>query len=132
MDEFVAEIALATKEQSTGIGQINQAVGQMDRVTQTNAASSEELSAQAVELKNAVQQLVNLIGEKQTVTPPDAPERTHGNGRYRRNIPNRAGADHPKSFLGKSNAGPKRELSPPNLRQTAEEKIPMEGDFRDF
>ncbi len=62
MDELVAEIALATKEQSTGISQINQAVGQMDRVTQTNAASSEQLSAQAIELRTAVEELVKMTG----------------------------------------------------------------------
>jgi methyl-accepting chemotaxis protein len=42
---LVAEIAGASREQSQGIEQINTAVTEMNNVTQTNAASSEELAA---------------------------------------------------------------------------------------
>lgn len=42
---LVAEIAGASKEQSQGIDQINSAVTEMNNVTQTNAASAEELAA---------------------------------------------------------------------------------------
>ena len=50
VDELVAEITTASHEQSQGIGQINTAVSEMDRVTQTNAAGSEETAAAAAEL----------------------------------------------------------------------------------
>ena len=59
VDELVAEIATASREQSQGIDQVNTAVTQMDKVTQTNAASaeesasaSEELTAQAATRRN--------------------------------------------------------------------------------
>ncbi|HCH32783.1 MAG TPA: hypothetical protein DE045_07570 [Oceanospirillaceae bacterium] len=42
---IVTEIAGASKEQSTGILQVNQAIDQMDRVTQQNAAQVEETAA---------------------------------------------------------------------------------------
>jgi methyl-accepting chemotaxis protein len=42
---LVGEIASASKEQSQGIEQINKAVAEMNSVTQTNAASAQELSA---------------------------------------------------------------------------------------
>jgi len=65
----VAEIAAASNEQSAGIEQINTAVGQMDQVTQSNAANaeesasaSEELSAQAEELNNMVRELQAVVG----------------------------------------------------------------------
>ncbi|HEY1171710.1 MAG TPA: methyl-accepting chemotaxis protein [Verrucomicrobiae bacterium] len=68
MDELVAEIASASREQSTGIGQINDAVTQMDKVTQGNAANaeesaaaSEELQAQAGALKDSIKQLVGMM-----------------------------------------------------------------------
>lgn len=68
MDELVAEIATASKEQSQGIEQVNSAVTQMDKVTQQNAAAaeesasaSEELSAQAFTLREIVQQLQQLV-----------------------------------------------------------------------
>jgi methyl-accepting chemotaxis protein len=68
VDELVAEVSTASKEQSQGISQVNLAVGQMDKVTQSNAASaeetasaSEELNAQAEALKEAVSKLVALV-----------------------------------------------------------------------
>jgi methyl-accepting chemotaxis protein len=42
VDELVAEVAGASREQTQGITQINTAVSQMDKVTQSNAASAEE------------------------------------------------------------------------------------------
>jgi len=43
--DIVAEIAAASREQSTGIEQVNKAVMQMDQTTQQNAALVEEASA---------------------------------------------------------------------------------------
>jgi hypothetical protein len=69
VDELSAEVATASKEQSQGILQVNLAVTEMDKVTQSNAAAaeesasaSEELHAQAVALKKAVQALTDLVG----------------------------------------------------------------------
>ena len=73
VNDLVAEIAAASNEQSQGIDQINQAVGQMDQVTQSNAANAEEsasaaeeLSAQAEELNNMVDELSGLVGGSAT------------------------------------------------------------------
>jgi methyl-accepting chemotaxis protein len=59
--EIMAEITAASSEQSQGIAQVNEAVMEMDNVTQQNAALVEESAAaagsmhdQAVELSNAV------------------------------------------------------------------------------
>ena len=68
VDEIVAEIATASHEQSQGISQVNTAVTQIDKVTQTNAASAEEsasasekLSAQAAILRKLVAELQKLV-----------------------------------------------------------------------
>jgi methyl-accepting chemotaxis protein len=45
VSDIVAEIAAASREQSAGIEQVNQAVGQMDQMTQQNAALVEEATA---------------------------------------------------------------------------------------
>jgi methyl-accepting chemotaxis protein len=65
---LVGEIAAASQEQSKGIGEINSAVAQMDKVTQRNtanaeelASASEEMSSQAVMLRDLVGRLVALI-----------------------------------------------------------------------
>ncbi len=66
---LVAEVATATNEQSKGIDQVNLAVSEMDKVTQANAANSEEaasaseeLSAQSRELNEMVATLMALVG----------------------------------------------------------------------
>ncbi|QKJ66380.1 MCP four helix bundle domain-containing protein [Deefgea piscis] len=56
------DIAIASKEQSDGIGQVNQAVGQMDEVTQQNAALVEEAAAAATSLQEQADQLAQLVG----------------------------------------------------------------------
>jgi len=68
MDSLVAEIATASEEQSQGVGQINTAITQMDKVTQGNASSAEEtasaaeeLNAQSITLKEAVADLRRLV-----------------------------------------------------------------------
>jgi hemerythrin-like metal-binding protein len=67
--ELAGEVATASKEQSQGIRQVNLAVSEMDKVTQANAASAEEsasaaeeLNAQADSVKDAVQDLLRLVG----------------------------------------------------------------------
>lgn len=69
VDELVGQIATASKEQSEGISQINVAVTQIDKVTQNSAATSEEsaaaseeLNAQAMGQKQAVSELLALVG----------------------------------------------------------------------
>ena len=65
---LISEITTASNEQAQGIDQINIGVSQLDQVTQSNAANSEEsasageeLSAQANELSDIIQQLVTLV-----------------------------------------------------------------------
>jgi methyl-accepting chemotaxis protein len=50
LDALVGEIAAASEEQRQGISQVNIAVSQMDRVTQSNAASAEESASASQEL----------------------------------------------------------------------------------
>ena len=71
--DLVGEIAAASQEQAQGIDQVNTAVSQMDKVTQQNAANaeesasaSEELSAQAESMNQAVEDLVALVGGSTT------------------------------------------------------------------
>jgi methyl-accepting chemotaxis protein len=58
---IVADIAAASREQATGIEQVNKAVTQMDQVTQTNAAQTEELSSTAQALTAQAEHLQSLV-----------------------------------------------------------------------
>ncbi|MBF0499051.1 MAG: hypothetical protein HQM09_02865 [Candidatus Riflebacteria bacterium] len=69
VDELVAKIAAASREQSQGIDQVNIAVNQIDKVTQSSAANSEktanaasEMNSQSISLKDALVELKKLIG----------------------------------------------------------------------
>jgi len=71
VEELVGEIAAASNEQNQGIGQINTAITEMDKVTQQNAATaeesasaSEEMSAQAEQMKAMVGELLAMVGGK--------------------------------------------------------------------
>ncbi|MEK9969204.1 MAG: methyl-accepting chemotaxis protein [Ferrovibrio sp.] len=62
VSDIVAEIAAASREQATGLDQINTAVGSMDEMTQRNAALVEETTAAAQTLNNQAVQLAELVG----------------------------------------------------------------------
>ncbi|MBL4826974.1 MAG: hypothetical protein JKY66_04560 [Spongiibacteraceae bacterium] len=59
--DLVQEITSASEEQSTGAGQISSAMSQLDKVTQQNAASSEELAATAQEMRDRSESLQDMI-----------------------------------------------------------------------
>ncbi|MBN2397619.1 MAG: Cache 3/Cache 2 fusion domain-containing protein, partial [Deltaproteobacteria bacterium] len=67
--QLVGEIAAASAEQAQGIDQVNKAIAEMDKVTQQNASNaeesasaSEEMNAQAAQLKDIATQLLATIG----------------------------------------------------------------------
>ncbi|HWD19934.1 MAG TPA: methyl-accepting chemotaxis protein [Verrucomicrobiae bacterium] len=91
VDDLVAEVSHASREQTQGISQINTAVNQMDKVTQGNAASAEEsaaaaeqLTAQSESMKHSVAELMQLVGASSKPSPsgrsrnPVAASRLHG------------------------------------------------------
>ena len=83
VDALVAEVATASREQSSGLQQIRDAILGMDKMTQANAASAEEtaaaaaeLSAQSDDLKVSTGRLATLVGGSRAPkpsAPPTAP-----------------------------------------------------------
>jgi methyl-accepting chemotaxis protein len=61
VSDLINEISAATVEQTSGIGQVNDAVTQLDQMTQQNAALVEESAAAAESLKTQAQQLVQSV-----------------------------------------------------------------------
>jgi aerotaxis receptor len=59
--ELVGHIANASNEQSSGIGQVNQAVTQLDQLTQQNAALVEQSTASAESLREQAARLVDTV-----------------------------------------------------------------------
>ena len=61
VNDLVAEITQASKEQSLGISQVGQAVAQLDEMTQQNAAMVEQSSASAISMGEQAQRLVAAV-----------------------------------------------------------------------
>jgi methyl-accepting chemotaxis protein len=59
--DIMSEIAAASQQQSSGIAEVNQAIVQMDQVTQQNAALVEQASAAAESMKQQAQELAKAV-----------------------------------------------------------------------
>jgi methyl-accepting chemotaxis protein/methyl-accepting chemotaxis protein-1 (serine sensor receptor) len=112
---LIDEVSVASRQQSQGIDQVSQAIAQMEKVTQANAASaeqsaaaSEELSAQAETAMAIVTQLKGLIGGGGRPAPARRPAG-----------PARQG----QGVIRMPSASPRHRQTPPS----AEEQIPL-GD----
>ncbi len=106
VDELVGEISTASHEQAQGIGQLNTAVGQMDKVTQSNSASAEEtasaaeeLNAQALSLRESVAELRQLVGgaERRPAPASVAPARERHFAPAAHAVPARHGGSTPSA-----------------------------------
>jgi methyl-accepting chemotaxis protein len=143
---LVAEVAAASKEQSQGIGQINTAVSQIDKVTQSNAAhaeesaaAAEELNAQAEAMREAVSELRRLVdgqggavgGRSTAVAGPTAQQ-------VAKRIPFHS-TGKPSSYEhGHHRNGPSKvteqqtAAAPSPVFANRGDKVPLESSFREF
>ena len=125
--ELINEIAAASSEQAQGIDQVNQAVSQMDRVTQNNAANaeesasaSEELNAQAESMIEMVNELITIVGGATAGTKMQAIHKTQ-----RKSKPNRQALP-----MTKERHQPERKTNTRVVK--SDEIIPMDDDFDNF
>ncbi len=65
--ELVMEMTTASNEQALGIEQINEAIGQIDQVTQANNASAEESAAASREMSSLAVDLKTIVGKLQEI-----------------------------------------------------------------
>ncbi|WP_342620819.1 methyl-accepting chemotaxis protein [Rhodoferax sp. GW822-FHT02A01] len=78
--DIMGEISAASNEQNQGVAQVGEAVGQMDKTTQQNAALVEQMAAAAGSLKAQAQELVQtvavfkLAGNESVYRPVPAPD----------------------------------------------------------
>jgi methyl-accepting chemotaxis protein len=134
VDELASQVADASHQQTQGIKQINTAVGQVDRITQTNAASAEEsasaaekLNAQAEMMKQSVNELLRLVGSAGN----DLASRTVRVAGPHQAGPRFATPRKPvsaKPATGNGHANPQ----PMPVAPGRQNEIPLAGDFKDF
>jgi methyl-accepting chemotaxis protein/methyl-accepting chemotaxis protein-1 (serine sensor receptor) len=58
---IVDEVSLASRQQSQGIDQVSQAVAQMEKVTQTTAATAEESAAAGEDLRSQAERAMHVV-----------------------------------------------------------------------
>ncbi|WP_326538441.1 methyl-accepting chemotaxis protein [Pseudorhodoferax sp.] len=77
---LIGEISAASHEQSSGFGAVNEAVGQLDQMTQQNAALVEQSAAAAASLHEQAGRLAGSRASSRRArhpAPPDALRRVH-------------------------------------------------------
>jgi methyl-accepting chemotaxis protein len=73
--DIVQQVATASREQTSGVAQINKAMGAVEQVTQRNASAAEELASTAEEMAAQAQALQDMMaffrfGEEDREGPP--------------------------------------------------------------
>jgi len=137
--QLIAEIATASEEQAHGINQINNAVAEMDKVTQQAAANaeesasaSEEMNAQAEQMKGYVKDLIEVIGGsngKAAGTGLLAKAKMKMNRERAKSLP------PPAALARNLTAGPERGRTvgvPKAVKLRPAEAIPFDDDMKDF
>jgi methyl-accepting chemotaxis protein len=71
INKFMDELALSSREQSANLSEINQAMHQMDQVTQQNAAMVEETTAASGTLASEAERLRDLVSQFELANPGD-------------------------------------------------------------
>jgi len=77
---LISEVSAATVEQSQGIDQVNNAVVQMDKVTQANAGNSEEAASASEELSAQARELNDMVVVLRGVVAGAGATNGHANG----------------------------------------------------
>jgi len=133
VNALVGEIAAASAEQSQGIDQVNTAVAQMDKVTQSNAASAEESASAAEELSSQAEQVMNVVRELTALVSGATAASADTIARAPRTSARKPAA----TVTAKAPAAAAKEKAP---QRSAAELIPLDeterartsGDFSDF
>jgi methyl-accepting chemotaxis protein len=105
VNDIIARISDASAEQALGIAEVNQAVGQMDDVTQQNAALVEQAAAAAESLQDQAVHLSQAVSVFKVEPPPAAVGAVPPSGAHGLAQKARAGqAEAPRQLHGFRNA----------------------------
>jgi methyl-accepting chemotaxis protein len=111
LDEMVGGIAQSSREQSEGIGQLNQAVAGIDAITQSNAkladqsaSSAEQLKGQSAEVRAAINKLIVMVHGSAQGTKAQASAASHATAPV-------TPLHHPEPSTAASEPGPTRRVA---------------------
>lgn len=134
--ELIDEIAVASKEQSQGIGQINAAVLEIESVTQQNTATSEQAASASIDLNSQADQLLGYVDELGRLIGHVAHHHAlHEKSQEAPVIPATRKANGGRPALPTPQPAPVRAPSRPSVTPTSSKghaAVPSGDDFEDF
>jgi methyl-accepting chemotaxis protein len=77
LDEVVSQIAAASQEQTAGLNEVNMAVSQLDKVTQSNAAGAEENASSSAVMNSESANLLNAVHELHAIVTGETHSSSH-------------------------------------------------------
>lgn len=135
ISHLVDEISEASQEQAQGIDQVNRAIGEMDKVSQKNAAnseqsaaSSEQMSAQAMQIKGYVTELIRVVeGDGAVKSGRTAKQKEMRPAALQAGYDSRS-----RKQVAKQEQKLKEITAPKSKEVRPEQVIPFDDDFTDF
>jgi methyl-accepting chemotaxis protein len=131
VNSLVREIAEASKTQSMGIDQVSTAVGQMDKITQSNAANAEESASASQELTSQAQHMKAIVDDLLTLV-----EGAHSSSSTTSSFSSTASHHapaHASTLPRAKEIASTKKSSPKQLIPLDDEKpLPGDSDFADF
>ena len=121
MKAIVEEVREASRQQTQGIDQVSQAIAQMEKVTQTTAATAEESAAASEELNAQAEGSMAVVHELEALV----------GGAARRPVAARRRRRRPGAGDGPARVVTLQKRPAAGTRPTAEEQIPF-GDTGTF
>jgi len=118
VSEVMSEIALSSEQQNQGIEQVTTAVGEMDQLTQQNAANSEESASAAEELSSQAEEMQSMVAGFQL---------TDGSGGSVKGIRDRRSKDRSRAEGG--SRGPSAKAHAPAVNPAAAIPFDDEGSL---
>ena len=132
VSSLVTEIATASHEQAQGIEQVNKAVTEIDKVTQLNAAASEQSASAAEELTSQAAAMARVVGELQRMvgeTTQTAASQPQPEAEKQRSSMSQQPSHPPLPPVVKT---PTKKKAAPTEKKSPEDVIPFDDDFEDF
>ncbi len=129
VNELVDEIAAASEQQSQGIEQVNTTVGELEQVTQSNAANAEESASAAEELSSQSEELNHTVQDLQILVNGGAGSNTAATPS--RKTPSRFQTHSSTTPMGRQNRSRFKLAVKPANAPTAEELLPFSDDPKD-
>jgi methyl-accepting chemotaxis protein len=143
ISSLIGKMASASREQAQGIGQISQAVGELDKVGQQNTGVAEKTATATAEMDSHIAQIRQTIGRflfslirSGEVNEQSTETKDHGTGGTASAVPSRGRGPETSPYLP-TEAQIAVKPGGSNIRRkalTPQQLIPLEGDrdFKDF